>query len=194
MHLHHRQSEADGIVDPVPGLLAGGPNPDRQDGCSGYIGTEPARSYADVFCSYAFNENAINWNAALVYLAGAIEAIQSSTGRPNITSIQDDFESRKSQQRRFGLLQNHPNPFNPKTHIHYTLPESADVHLGVYNMTGQLVRTLESAQIKRGHHEVIWHADTDSGMRAPTGLYIARLVVHANGKTTVDSKKMLMLK
>ncbi len=73
MHPHHRPSEADGINAPVPGLLAGGPNPGRQDGCT-YASSLPARSYTDAVCSYASNEIAINWNAPLVYLAGAIEA------------------------------------------------------------------------------------------------------------------------
>lgn len=82
MHIHHRPSEADGVIEPVPGILAGGPNQHRQDKCPGYVGTEPARSYNDSFCSYASNENAINWNAALLYLAGAIEALHSPARQP----------------------------------------------------------------------------------------------------------------
>ncbi|HEY9364002.1 MAG TPA: glycoside hydrolase family 9 protein, partial [Chitinophagaceae bacterium] len=77
---HHRPSEADGITDPVPGLLAGGPNPGRQDKCN-YPFTEPETAYADIVCSYASNEIAINWNAPIVYLANAIEALYSKGGR-----------------------------------------------------------------------------------------------------------------
>ncbi len=75
MHPHHRQSEADGIADPVPGLLAGGPNPGQQDGCKSYTSRIPDESYTDDVCSYASNEIAINWNAPAAYLAGAIEAL-----------------------------------------------------------------------------------------------------------------------
>jgi endoglucanase len=74
VHIHHRPSEADGIVDPVPGLLAGGPNPGMQDKCS-YASSIADEAYVDDVCSYASNEVAINWNAPLVYLSGAIEAI-----------------------------------------------------------------------------------------------------------------------
>ncbi|HYE54462.1 MAG TPA: glycoside hydrolase family 9 protein [Chitinophagaceae bacterium] len=74
MHPHHRPSEADGIAEPVPGLLAGGPNPARQDGCN-YHYTEAETAYVDDVCSYASNEIAINWNAPLVYLANALEAL-----------------------------------------------------------------------------------------------------------------------
>lgn len=75
MHPHHRPSIADGVVAPVPGLLAGGPNPGRQDGCK-YPSTAADEAYVDDDCSYASNEIAINWNAPLVYLAAAIEALQ----------------------------------------------------------------------------------------------------------------------
>lgn len=74
MHPHHRPSEADGIADPIPGLLAGGPNPGRQDKCE-YPFTEAETAYVDHVCSYASNEIAINWNAPLVYLTNALEAL-----------------------------------------------------------------------------------------------------------------------
>lgn len=74
MFIHHRQSEADGISEPVPGLLAGGPNPGRQDGCE-YPSDIPDEAYSDTVCSYASNEIAINWNAPLVYLVAAVEAL-----------------------------------------------------------------------------------------------------------------------
>lgn len=78
-HPHHRPSEADAVADPIPGLLAGGPNPGMQDKCN-YIFKEAETAYVDDYCSYASNEIAINWNAPLVYLANAIEAIQFKTG------------------------------------------------------------------------------------------------------------------
>lgn len=75
MFPHHRLSEADGVADPIPGLLVGGPNPGQQDGCKTYPSKIPDESYTDAVCSYASNEIAINWNAAAAYLAGAIEAL-----------------------------------------------------------------------------------------------------------------------
>ena len=77
MHPHHRPSVADGITDPVPGLLAGGPNPGEQDHCH-YDFHEPETAYVDSDCAYASNEIAINWNSPLVYLSNAIEALQNN--------------------------------------------------------------------------------------------------------------------
>lgn len=73
--IHHRPSESDGIEEPVPGLLAGGPNPHQQDKCE-YPFDAADESYIDEVCSYASNEICINWNAPLVYLATALEALQ----------------------------------------------------------------------------------------------------------------------
>jgi endoglucanase len=81
-HPHHRPSVADGIAEPVPGLLSGGTNAQapKQDKCEGYTATSPDEMYLDHDCSYASNEIAINWNAPLVYLAGALEALQQKAG------------------------------------------------------------------------------------------------------------------
>ena len=79
MRPHHRPSIADTILDPVPGLLSGGPNPGMQDGCF-YVFKEPETAFSDTDCSYASNEIAINWNAPFVYLANGIEALQQLVG------------------------------------------------------------------------------------------------------------------
>lgn len=72
LFIHHRPSEADGIVAPVPGFLAGGAQNGWQDGCD-YPSKLPARSYVDDYCSYSTNEIAINWNAPLVYVLAALQ-------------------------------------------------------------------------------------------------------------------------
>lgn len=83
MNIHHRPSAADGIKDPIPGFLSGGPNATahRSDGKSQrnpngvyYEFTEPETTFADDEGSYAANEIAINWNAPAVYFFNAIEA------------------------------------------------------------------------------------------------------------------------
>lgn len=84
LHPHHRISNGDGVEAPVPGMLVGGPNPGQEDGCAGYLSTLAPKSYVDAACSYASNQPAINQNAALILLAGALSAEladSASTGR-----------------------------------------------------------------------------------------------------------------
>ena len=81
---HHRPSTSDNIEEPIPGMLVGGPQPNGEDigsaaewKCADYRTGHAATTYTDQRCSYATNEVAINWNAPLAYLAGALEAINA---------------------------------------------------------------------------------------------------------------------
>ena len=66
--LHHRICHSDGVAEPIPGLVAGGINADRQDmhRFPHYPASLPGFSYTDEQVSFASNETAINWNAPLV--------------------------------------------------------------------------------------------------------------------------------
>jgi len=76
-HIHDRRSSADGIENPIPGLLVGGPTTAAKSDCgeNNYKSNFPALSYVDMECSYSTNEIAINWNAPLAFLVNAINAI-----------------------------------------------------------------------------------------------------------------------
>ncbi|WP_126243387.1 glycoside hydrolase family 9 protein [Chitinophaga rhizosphaerae] len=79
MHPHHRPSVADGIADPVPGFLVGGPNSKMEDGAR-YPFREVETAYVDSESAYACNEITINWNAPLVFLVNALEALKVEAG------------------------------------------------------------------------------------------------------------------
>ncbi|MGO9230449.1 MAG: glycoside hydrolase family 9 protein [Bryobacteraceae bacterium] len=72
-HPHNRLGAGSGLPEPWPGLLSGGPNPDREDPTARNLpaGLPPAKLYVDDTASYSTNEIAINWNAALVFLLAA---------------------------------------------------------------------------------------------------------------------------
>ncbi|MEM1358485.1 MAG: glycoside hydrolase family 9 protein [Bacteroidota bacterium] len=76
MFIHHRQSAADGIAEPVPGLLSGGANASQQDTAWATYpeNAAPMQSWVDQEPSYASNEICLNWNAPLTYILGWLEA------------------------------------------------------------------------------------------------------------------------
>jgi endoglucanase len=78
MQPHHRISAADGITDPVPGFLVGGPNAGKHDQRSGmiYKTDSPALCYIDEQAAYASNEVAINWNAPATFLALGLSCLE----------------------------------------------------------------------------------------------------------------------
>ncbi|WP_025742797.1 glycoside hydrolase family 9 protein [Aquimarina pacifica] len=79
MHPHHRISEADASIDPIPGMLVGGPHnlwPSAKNECI-YTDDQPATKYYDGWCSYSTNEVTINWNAPLTYITNALHSYRS---------------------------------------------------------------------------------------------------------------------
>ncbi len=86
-------------------------------------------------------------------------------------------------------LTNYPNPFNPQTTISYSIQEDNHVNLQVYNIKGQLVRTLVNQMEQKGNHSVVWTGKDDQGKSVSSGVYLYRL----SSGTTNLTKKMLLL-
>jgi hypothetical protein len=92
--------------------------------------------------------------------------------------------------KRFGLYQNHPNPFNAETMIEYSLPSAMDVRLDIYDLLGQEVCTLVNGQRHAGRNQVRWDGKNESGQKVVSGIYIYRLVA---GRFA-ESRKLLLLR
>ena len=92
--------------------------------------------------------------------------------------------------KSFNLKQNYPNPFNPTTEIAYSLPEASKVTLKIYNITGQLVKTLVNDYKEAGNYKVIWDGRNNSGQKVAAGVYFYQI---RTDKFT-QTKKMVMLK
>jgi hypothetical protein len=77
---------------------------------------------------------------------------------------------------RFSLLPNYPNPFNPVTHIHFTIPKKADAgadtDISIFNKQGRLVRTLIQGVMKPGKYKLRWDGRNGSGRMAGSGIYL----------------------
>ena len=97
----------------------------------------------------------------------------------------------QTRPEAFALSNNYPNPFNPATTIQYALPQAADVKLTVYNVAGQVVRTLVAEHQNAGRYTVEWDAANDSGHGLSSGMYFYRL--QAGGEFR-EVKKMMLLK
>ncbi|MBD3288411.1 S8 family serine peptidase [candidate division KSB1 bacterium] len=90
----------------------------------------------------------------------------------------------------FVLYDNYPNPFNNLTTIQFDLAEPNNIKLRIYNINGQLVKTLVDGNRQTGSYRVRWDGTSDSGFAVSTGVYIYRLQAGNNLKI----KKMLYLR
>jgi hypothetical protein len=107
------------------------------------------------------------------------------TVRTNITAVED-----VNIPDEFTLSQNYPNPFNPVTNIRYGIPEASHVKVQIFNVQGQLVRTLLSAEQPAGYHTIQWNGRNDFGNQLGSGVYFYR--VQAGKEQMI--KKMLLVK
>ena len=90
----------------------------------------------------------------------------------------------------FSLFQNYPNPFNPKTNITFELNQSGRTSVDIFNVKGQLVKTLIDKHLYGGKHNVVWDGSDVENKQVGSGMYFYRVTV--NGQQY--SKQMIMLK
>jgi len=102
-------------------------------------------------------------------------------------------EESVNRPREISLGQNHPNPFNPVTTIQYSVHgrrTPAQVTLKVFNIIGQLVRTLVDEEMLPGVHSVTWDGKDERGNQVSSGVYFYQL----SAKDQTETKKMVLLK
>ena len=97
-----------------------------------------------------------------------------------------------AQGSRPVLLQNAPNPFNASTVISFLIPfrlANEATRLSIYNLTGQLVRVIQSDTQQAGEHSLSWDGRDDYGREVASGVYIYRLDV---GEWAVHRRMLLL--
>lgn len=77
-----------------------------------------------------------------------------------------------------------PNPFNPRTTIHYSLPRTGHVALVIYDLQGRRVRSLVDRTEAAGEQSVDWDGRDDEGQAVASGGYVARLVTDQGIRTS----------
>ncbi len=75
------------------------------------------------------------------------------------------------------LVRSSPNPFGRATIVSYSLPRAGMVRLGIYDLSGRLVRSLVNGSAQEGSHQVVWDGCNDAGWSCAGGLYLCRLQV-----------------
>lgn len=88
------------------------------------------------------------------------------------------------------LLGNYPNPFNPTTTIAFNLAGPQIVHLGIFDVSGRLVRTLVNGDVAGGRYAILWDGRDEAGQAVGSGVYYYRL----DAGLTRQTKSMVMTK
>ncbi len=85
----------------------------------------------------------------------------------------------------FNLTQNYPNPFNPSTKIRYSVPQTSNIIIKVFDVLSNEIETLVNQEKPTGTYEINWYAES-----LPSGIYFYRLQT----KEYVETKKMILIK
>ncbi len=95
------------------------------------------------------------------------------------------------QASSFVLSQNYPNPFNPSTTLRFSLPQTEKVKLEVYDIQGNLIKSLVDYELYQpGNYEVTWDGSDNRGNRVASGIYFAKMQAGKFAQT----KKMNLVK
>ena len=89
----------------------------------------------------------------------------------------NEFPEMADGQKReaFQLINNYPDPFNATTTIPFVLPEESNVVLSIYNIRGELVRTLIDGPMAKGPHSVVWDGRNSRNIPVSSGVYFYRI-------------------
>ncbi len=112
------------------------------------------------------------------------------TAEPLAASVYPAVLQSVRRPDEFQLLQNYPNPFNAETIIRFALPQAERVRLEIYNVRGQIVRTLIDREMEPGYHRISWDGRADDGYRVASGIYIYLIRTAANRQ----SRKLTIIK
>lgn len=182
---------------------------------SGYVKDSNGNPLAGVLVEYSNSGQSVLTNA-LGYYEMYITEGWSGTSTPSMTSYSfepsqytysnvsgyyydQDFaeavtslgiEDINSLPTSFTVLPAYPNPFNPSTTIRYGLDNDSDISIQIYDITGQLISTLQDNYQTQGWHSAIWNGTNQHGEQVPAGLYLSRITSDNEVKTT----KLMLLK
>jgi hypothetical protein len=88
------------------------------------------------------------------------------------------------------LLGNYPNPFTSSTGISYNVKQEGAVRLEIYNLKGQLVKTLFNGKAKSGSYQLTWNGDDAKGQAVSAGVYFYKM----QAGSYTSTRKMVLVK
>jgi hypothetical protein len=111
------------------------------------------------------------------------------------TTVNFTLQETSSDENRFPVVStaldgNHPNPFNPETTIKYSVKQPGPVKLAVYNIKGQLIRTLVDEVRATGRYKLIFDGRDERGRLIASGVYLLRMLAPGYQKT----RKLMLMK
>jgi predicted amidohydrolase len=111
----------------------------------------------------------------------------------NSTHIKEN--GKLSSSEGFSLHHNYPNPFNSETTIQYSLANTSDVTLAIFNVQGKLLRVLVDEKLDAGTYRAHWDGKDQTGQFVSGGVYFSRIQFGSIvGRRFSEANKLILLK
>lgn len=153
------------------------------DGNSNTVGIENHTQYIGL--QYVFNNN---YDSTASLMTGPL-ALKFTTVPPSMFVGINNYKPTFNNNGRY-LEQNIPNPFSKTTKIFYTNINSENITISIYDIKGQLVKTLFSGHQLQSRYSLEWSGTNDAGQIMPSGVYFCKL----HTQTHTEMKKIVFIK
>lgn len=131
--------------------------------------------------SYLLGSKMIDEN--IWYLCGGNPALILKTVNGGVSFVEE--EEINETPTAYHLSNNFPNPFNPSTKIKYSIPQSSNVVIKLFDILGNEIESLVNEEKSVGTYELTWYAEN-----LPSGVYFYQLQVG----DFIETKKMVLLR
>ena len=115
----------------------------------------------------------------LVEMDSDAELTWTNLGTSIVSLVNNNLPSEVSLDNAY------PNPFNPSTTLSFSLPETQEITLQVFNLQGREVETLLNGSMKAGYHSITWNADKHA-----SGVYFVKMITNEY----ISTQKLILMK
>ena len=173
-------------ADPVLATLT------NDDGPDSYLELHAIMSYEDNAWTVRSGSpiNVDPTDATEVYFVVVSQNDAGSDFDYTLTLIDGEISTEPEIPSRFSVSNAYPNPFNPQTNIQIDLQNPQRVQVYIYDIKGQMVKTLVNRHLVAGQHVFTWKGKNYQGHSVSTGTYFVRII----GKSQERWQKVTLLK
>ena len=107
-----------------------------------------------------------------------------------VYDVNNQYSESEELPSSFGITACYPNPFNPVTHINYSIDVDSKVSIFVYNINGRKIKTIESKFKTAGLYKTSWDGRNNNGLMMSSGVYF----IEIENSFSKDVSKVTLLK
>ena len=148
-----------------------------QRGLSGFRIYRNGAAYADILdpAAHAFRDYSAEEDTLYYYLSALYGSVESASSNTVMVILNPSANTDEQALPGYNKISVSPNPFNELAVISYTLEKQSEVELKVYNLKGQLIKTLHKGSQNKGEHILAWDGSDNRNQAVSAGLYFLRL-------------------